>query len=164
MHYWIFAIEAVVLSIAFTFMIMVPLCKNPVWWIHDFPKDIQEVYFKDHERIPAAPLSRPALIKKAFAIVLAVFLLTGLVRLCGAHTFASGFAVSYALWLIVDWYDCFILDWVLFANIKKVRLPGTEHMDREYHQKMYHVVHSIVGMAVGLIPCLLTGLLTTIIQ
>ena len=59
MNYYILAIEAVVLVIIFTFMIIVPLCKNPVWWIHDYPKDIQEEYFKTHERIPAAPLSKP---------------------------------------------------------------------------------------------------------
>ena len=46
MNYYILAIEAVVLVIIFTFMIIVPLCKNPVWWIHDYPKDIQEEYFK----------------------------------------------------------------------------------------------------------------------
>ena len=67
MNYYILAIEAVVLVIIFTFMIIVPLCKNPVWWIHDYPKDIQEEYFKTHERIPAAPLSKPALVKKGFA-------------------------------------------------------------------------------------------------
>ena len=36
-------------------------------------------------------------------------------------------------------WDTFFLDWVLFANIKKIRLPGTEHMDKEYHQKWFHV-------------------------
>lgn len=34
--------------------------------------------------------------------------------------------------------SCF-LDWVLFPNIKRVRLPGTEDMDKEYHQKWFHV-------------------------
>lgn len=154
----IFAIEAGVIVILFTFMIIVPLCKNPVWWIHDYPKDIQEEYFKTHERIPAAPLSKPALVKKSFAVLLAIVILTLLVWLVGARTFSEGFVISYLLWQIGNWYDCFFLDWVLFANIKKIRLPGTEHMDKAYHQKMYHFVHAIVGMAVGLIPCLLMGL------
>ena len=57
----------------------------------------------------------------------------------------------------MDWYDCFVLDWVLFANMKSVRLPGTEHMDREYHQKKYHFIRSCIGMALGLIPCLICG-------
>lgn len=52
--------------------------------------------------------------------------------------------------VLIDWYDCFFLDWVLFANVKRIRLPGTEHMDKSYHQKKYHFVHSVIGMALGL--------------
>ncbi|MBQ0078878.1 MAG: hypothetical protein KBS66_03170 [Eubacterium sp.] len=163
MNISLFIIETVIMTIVFTFMIMIPLCKNPVWWIHDFPEDIQEEYFRTHERIPAAPLSKPALIKKAFAIVLVIMFMSALVWSCGARNFAGAFLISFAMWLIIDWYDCFILDWVLFANVKKIRLPGTEHMDKEYHQKKYHFVHSIVGMAVGLIPCLLTGVVIQIV-
>jgi hypothetical protein len=25
------------------------LVKNPVWWIHDYPKDIQEEYFRAYD-------------------------------------------------------------------------------------------------------------------
>lgn len=61
--------------------------------------------------------------------------------------------------LIVDWYDCFFLDWVLFANLKAARLPGTEDMDKAYHQKRYHVIRSLWGMFVGLISYLLALLI-----
>ena len=145
--------------IIFTLLIMIPLCKNPIWWIHDYPKDIQEEYFKTHERIPAAPLSKTALVKKFFAVIIAIVMLTTFVWICGARTFLEGFIASYALWQIINWYDCFFLDWVLFANVKKIRLPGTEHINKEYHQKKYHFVHSIIGMGLGLIPSLLTGLI-----
>lgn len=159
MNYGIFLIESVVMVVVFTAAIFIPLCKNPVWWIHDYPKDIQEKYFEEHERIPAAPISKPAIIKKSFAIMLVVAVMVLLVWLCGARTFVSGFVISYGMWFIIDWYDCFFLDWVLFANVKKIRLPGTEHMNKEYHQKKYHFVHSIIGMGLGLIPSLLTGLI-----
>lgn len=53
MNWTVIILEAVVLTIAFTAMILIPLVKNPVWWIHDYPKDIQEEYFKTHERVPA---------------------------------------------------------------------------------------------------------------
>ena len=54
MNYATIIIETLLMTIAFTAMILVPLIKNPVWWIHDFPADIQEEYFKTHERIPTA--------------------------------------------------------------------------------------------------------------
>lgn len=138
---------------------MIPLCRNPIWWIHDYPQDIQEKYFENHERIPTQPLSAPVFIKKCFALLLALAVLVGLMLVAGANDFKSAFLSSYGMWLIIDWYDCFFLDWVLFANVKCIRLPGTEHMDKAYHQKKYHFIHSLIGMLLGLIPCLFAGLI-----
>jgi hypothetical protein len=42
MNWTIIIIEALVMTAAFTAMILIPLVKNPVWWIHDYPEDIQE--------------------------------------------------------------------------------------------------------------------------
>ena len=155
MNWTVIILEAVVLTLAFTTMILIPLVKNPVWWIHDYPKDIQEEYFKTHERIPAEFFSPTVLLKKGMALLIALALLLGVVKLAGAYDFWSAFAVGYGLWLFIDWYDCFILDWVIFANLKAVRLPGTEHMDKAYHQKRYHFIQSLWGMLIGLIPCLI---------
>jgi len=65
------------MTIAFTAMILIPLVKNPVWWIHDYPKDIQEEYFKTHERVPSEFFSKTVLVKKGFALVLALLLMLG---------------------------------------------------------------------------------------
>jgi len=155
MNWVVIILEAVVLTIAFTAMILIPLVKNPVWWIHDYPKDIQEEYFKTHERVPAEFFSPTVLLKKGMALLITLAVLLGVLKLAGAYDFWSAFAVGYGLWLFIDWYDCFILDWVIFANLKAIRLPGTEHMDKAYHQKRYHLVHSLWGMLIGLIPCLI---------
>ena len=155
MNWTVIIIEAVILTIAFTAMILIPLVKNPVWWIHDYPKDIQEEYFKTHERVPAEFFSPTVLMKKGMALLVALALLLGVVKWAGAYDFWSAFAVGYGIWLLIDWYDCFILDWVIFANLKAVRLPGTEHMDKAYHQKCYHFIQSLWGMLIGLIPCLM---------
>ena len=163
MNWTVYIIECVACVIVFTFAILIPLCKNPVWWIHDYPKDIQEKYFETHERIPAELLSTPVLLKKGFALLLILAIFLGLALLAGAHDFWSAFLATYGLWLVVDWYDCFFLDWVLFANMKRVRLPGTEHMDEAYHQKRYHFIQSCIGMLLGLIPSLLCGCIVALI-
>ena len=155
MNWTIIILETIVMTVAFTAMILIPLVKNPVWWIHDYPKDIQEEYFKTHERVPSEFFSKTVLIKKGCALLFALLLMLGLMRLAGAYDFWSALALSYGIWLVIDWFDCFFLDWVLFANMKSVRLPGTEHMDEAYHQKRYHFVQSLWGMLIGLIPCLL---------
>lgn len=53
---------------------------------------------------------------------------------------------------------------VLFANVKRIRLPGTEHMDKAYHQKKYHVIRSLIGIALGLIPCGPAGALVMVVR
>ena len=97
--------------------------------------------------------SPTVLLKKGLAILVVLAVLVGLLWLAGVEGFWQAFAVGYGMWLFIDWYDCFFLDWVLFANMKAVRLPGTEHMDKAYHQKRYHFVQSLWGMLIGLIPC-----------
>lgn len=64
MNWTIIIIEIIVMTIAFTAVILIPLVKNPVWWIHDYPQDIQEEYFKTHERVPSKFFSKTVLIKK----------------------------------------------------------------------------------------------------
>ena len=155
MNWMIIICETVIMTIAFTVMVLIPLVKNPVWWIHDYPKDIQEEYFKTHERVPSEFFSKSVLLKKGCALLVALLLMLVLMKLAGAYGFWSALALSYGIWLFIDWYDCFFLDWVLFANMKAVRLPGTEHMDKAYHQKRYHFVQSLWGMLIGLIPCLI---------
>lgn len=157
MNVTVFIIEVVVMTLVFTCLIMIPLMKNPVWWIHDFPRDIQEEYFKTHDRIPSAFFSPTVLAKKCLAVVLVICFFVGLIRLAEAQDFWWAMVVSYGLWTIINWYDCFILDWVLFANVKAVRLPGTEHMDKAYHQKKYHVVRALYGMIIGFIPSLIAS-------
>lgn len=155
-------ITAILLAIVFSALIQIPLMKNPVWWIHDFPQDIQDEYFKTHERIPSAFFSKTVLMKKAFGLIIALALLEGIVWWVGAHSFTDAFIIIYSLWTIINWYDCFILDWVFFANIKAVRLPGTEHMDKAYHQKKYHFVRALYGMLIGLIPAFLGAAIYTL--
>ena len=155
MNWTVVIIETIIMTIAFTAMVLIPLVKNPVWWIHDYPKDIQEEYFKTHERIPSEFFSKTVLIKKGCALLVALALMLILMKLAGAYDFWSALALAYGIWLFIDWYDCLFLDWVLFANMKAVRLPGTEHMDKAYHQKRYHFVQSLWGMLIGLVPCLI---------
>ncbi len=164
MNWQILLIEAIVTAIIFNVVVFIPLYRNPIWWIHDYPKDIQEEYFKSHERIPTEPLSKNVMVKKGMAILLALIVLVGLVWIAKARAFWEGFLGSYFIWFIINVWDCFFMDWILFANIKAIRLPGTEHMDKAYHQKKYHFVRGLIGMLIGLVPCLLTGLIIAIIH
>ena len=56
--------------------------------------------------------------------------------------------------------DTCFLDWVLFANLPRFRLEGTEHMDKAYHQKWFHLKGMLFpGLLFAGIPAALVGLL-----
>ena len=132
-------IEALVFTALFTAMVMIPAIRHPEVGVHNYPPDIQEEYFKTHERIPVAPLSGRTLAVRGGTIVLFTALLTGGAILAGADSFRTGAVFAAILFLIVGVWDTFFIDWVLFAHLKVFRLPGTEHMDKAYAQKWFHV-------------------------
>lgn len=82
-----------------------------------------------------------------------------MLHIAGVRSFLQGFLLSYLYIFLLFARDTFFMDWVLFANIKKIRLPGTEHMDKEYHQKWFHIkvcipmmpVFAVVGVVGSLI-------------
>ena len=57
-------------------------------------------YFETHERIPTQVLSTPVFLKKAFAVLLALAVLTALALAAGAGDLKTGFLCSYGLWML----------------------------------------------------------------
>lgn len=153
-------VEAVVFTALFTALVMIPTIKHPEIGVHNYPPDIQEEYFKTYEHVPVAPLSGRTIEFKGFGIVLFTVLLTYGAILAGADSFWTGAEFAAILFLIVGAWDTFFLDWVLFAHLKVFRLPGTEHMDKAYAQKWFHVKGMLFpGSLFLVIISMLTGLL-----
>jgi len=158
MNWSMVLLEAVVSLALFTAMVLIPTAKNPLSGIHNYPPEIQEVYFKAHERIPTGPLSRRTIVIKSAGLLIFAVLLTGGALLAGADSFGDGFLFGLLLFAVVGAYDTFFLDWVLFPRMKVFRLPGTEHMDRAYAQKWFHLkVMLFPGSLFALILGLLVG-------
>lgn len=158
MNWLTILIEMAVFLALFTAMVTLPAIKNPAAGIHNYPPEIQEEYFKTHPRIETAPLSKRTVLIKSAGIVLFAIVLTGGALLAGADSFGDGFWFALLLFAVVGAYDTFFLDWVLFPRLKLFRLPGTEHMDREYAQKWFHVKGMLFpGSLFALILGLLVG-------
>lgn len=132
-------IEAIVFIALFTAMVILPALKHPEALIHDYPPEIQEEYFKTHQRIETAPLSKRTIALKSIGIIIFSAILTAGAVFAGAKTFWDGVVFGLILFVSVGAWDTFFLDWVLSAHLKMFRLPGTEHMDKEYTQKWFHV-------------------------
>ena len=94
----------------------------------------------------------------AVCVLLFAFILVGCSLAAGAHTFRQGFWLAFGLMCWIGIYDTCFLDWVLFANLPMFRLEGTEHMDKAYHQKWFHVKGMLFpGIVFALIPALIVG-------
>ena len=132
--------------------------------IHNYPPDIQEEYFKTHERIEVSYKSKKVLAAKSLGVMIFTVILIGCAWCAGARTFLQGFLLAFGLMAWIGAYDTFFIDWVLFANIKAFRLEGTEHMDKAYHQKWFHLKGMLFpGIVFAIIPASLVGLIVMIL-
>ena len=133
--------------------------------IHNYPPDIQKEYFRTHERVDVSYQSKNVILTKGLGIVI----FTGILLVCalaaGAETFGQGFLLTFGLMVWIGIYDTCFLDWVLFANLPMFRLEGTEHMDKAYHQKWFHLKGMLFpGIVFALIPAALVGWIVTVIR
>lgn len=161
---WILIVECLAIGIPFSLMVVIMLNKDPVNMIVNYPPEIQAEYYRSQGlEAKKEKLTARNYIAKVIFMVAALALMVGLSRLAGAHSFLDGFiaALCYSLSLFV--VDTFIIDWIFFARVKRWRLPGTEHMDKEYAQKWFHVKDCFPMFPVFLIAAALNGLFVMLI-
>ena len=157
-----FLIESVVLCAIFTALILSRMKQPLSTMIYSYPpaivdRVIELGLIQDTDRKTSN--TKKSLKKKWPAIIVFGILLGLLVYFVnGAHRFVSGFLTSFGLWLVVDWYDAFVLDMGWFCHSKRVRIPGTEDMLDAYHDDWFHIKASLLGMLLGLPACLIAGL------
>lgn len=167
MNVWVIIIEMAAFAAIFTAAVFIGSSGDKKYspaGIHNYPPDIQEEYFKTHERVDISYQSKSVLLAKGMGILLFTGILLVCALIAGAKTFGQGFWLSFELMVWIGLYDTCFLDWVLFANLPRFRLEGTEHMDRAYHQKWFHAKGMLFpGIIFALIPASLTGWLVTLI-
>lgn len=153
-------IELVVMCLAFLFLVIGMLLISPLTFISDYPPEIQAEYYRSqHKEADKEKLTAIMKVKKIVAVIAFMFLFAWMLHIAGAETFLQGLILSYVYMVILFAWDTFFLDWVLFANIKRLRLPGTEHMDKEYHQKWFHVKACIPAIPVFAVMGVLSSLI-----
>lgn len=135
---------------------------SPLTFISDYPPEIQEAYYRTQKKEASKKkLTVIMKVKKVVALIAFMFLFAWMLHMAGAQTFLQGLLLSYTYALCLFAWDTFFIDWVLFANVKKIRLPGTEHMDKEHHQKWFHVKVCIPMIPVFAVLGVLSALIMT---
>ena len=167
MSYSIMAIEALIFALIFTTIIIAIYRGDKKYApssLFNYPEDIREEYFKTHERVNVSGSSKKVILTKSIAILVFIAILAIMAYVAKARSFREGFWFGFLMMLWIGIYDTFFMDWVLFANLKMFRLEGTEHMDKAYHQKWFHLKGMLFpGTLFGVIVAVLVGALIALL-
>ncbi len=151
-------IECVILCIAFTLIILPAQYKNPIKMIMSYPPNV----IKRVEELPQykdviKQEEKKHVGKKIFGVFFFAFVLAVVAYLSGCMNFGTTFMHVFILFVAVNLYDLIVLDWGVFCHSKKLRIPGTEDMDADYKDYLFHVKGALIGMLIGVIVSLLAG-------
>ncbi len=164
----ILALMCVLACALFSGMMIGAVLKKPERFLQEYAPAVQQRFLeKNSQFTPESPKKQTLtlVLAKAAAAVLFLAVLAGMVYLAGSRGFWSGFAFSYLIWLVVNWFDVFALDMGVFAHWKKIRLPGTEDMDAEYQSNYKkHLNDGVFGTCIGLPICALCGAIIHILM
>ncbi|WP_283171518.1 hypothetical protein [Curtanaerobium respiraculi] len=167
MDWGIFAIEAIVACALFTlFWVVMAHVGEPVNYIHNYPEPIVDRavelgLVKDERDMPR---SKAVIIRKSLAALIIALAFAVLLHFAnGAHTFWEGAIASYLLWLVVDWYDAFVLDICWFCHSSRWVIPGTEDLADAYHDYLFHIRGSAKGMLLGIPVAIVVGAIVALL-
>ena len=140
MNISVFIVECIIMAMVFGIFVFGLLLISPLTFISDYPPEIQEEYYRSQQKEAAEKtLTKIMAVKKIAAVLVLLFLFAWMAHKAGAETFIQGMLAVYGYMIVLAVFDTCFLDWILFANIRRIRLPGTEHMEKAYHQKWFHV-------------------------
>ena len=157
-------IQCILCCLIFTLIILPTQYKDPLKMIMSYPPDI----IKRVEELPQykgtiKKREKAHISKKIGGLIFFVILLSIVAYCSGCRDFTSTFQHVFTLFLVVNIYDVIVLDWGIFCHSKKLRIPGTEDMEKEYKNLWFHLKGAGIGVLLGLVVALLSGLIIHII-
>ncbi|MDO4275633.1 MAG: hypothetical protein Q4D16_18340 [Eubacteriales bacterium] len=151
-------IECVIACIIFAVIILPTQYKDPVKYIMSYPPEIR----KRVESLPQYKNSikrteKGHILKKLIAVFVFIPLLSAVAYYSGAKNFQTAFVHVFILFLSVNLFDVIVLDIGVFCHSKKLRIAGTEDLDKEYKNYLFHVKGGMKGIVLGIAVALLSA-------
>lgn len=160
----LFMIQCFVICILFTMAIMIPVYKNPMSMIASYPPEIRaRVESLPQYKDTFKAKEKKHIVRKIIGCFIAVFILVAIDWYSGARDFEQAFFYSFGIFFAVNLYDLFVLDIGITCHDKRIRIPGTEDMDREYRKIGHHVKGAVKGTMLGAVVSLLAAFIVFII-
>lgn len=150
--------QSAVLCALFTVAIVPAQVRNPMAMIASYPPAIR----RRVESLPAYQETahkdtRRHILRKLVGVVLIVLVLVAVCWASGMRGFSAAFCHTGWLCAAVNAWDLIVLDWLWFPRSKRARIPGTEDMERAYHDPWFHLRGFGKGVMISIVISLLTA-------
>lgn len=151
-------IQCIVFCTLLTVAILPAQYKDPINMIMSYPPNI----IKRVEALPQyqgtiKQREKAHISKKIGGLVFFVILFSFVAYFSGCRSFGTAFIHVFTLFAVVNLYDLIVLDWGIFCHSKKLRIRGTEDMDKDYKNYVFHIRGALIGCVLGLVVALCTG-------
>ncbi len=163
----VLAIECVVACLLFGVFFVGATLHDKEAWLHEYAPDVQKRFLEKNPDYVLKEKQKQTIglvITKCIACLVFLAILSVLVYLAGARDFVTAAVYSYIIWFVVNLFDVIVLDIGIFAHWKKVRLPGTEDMDKENASNAWKSIKDgFFGIVLGIPISLICGLIIMLI-
>lgn len=163
MEFFVFILEIVILAVLFTVLF---LLREPIDRVCDLPKPIYERCLDLGLIEPSQSANSLETILKKMCAGLAVALILALMLYFfnQRENLIEGALLSYLVLVILNWYDCFVLDWIFICRNENCRIPGTEDLTEAYTDRRFHLIQSLKGMVFCIPVALISGSMLQVIS
>lgn len=154
----IFATEAIAACILFTFLIKLISHNRQEVFTNDYPPVVTDKLRELGLIAEKPPARKKDIIRKLTAMIVFALVFALMMRhINGIETFWEAALTVYGLWLVVDWYDFFVMDILLAPFDKFYQKSGISAFEKS--AVLFHFKGSLRGMILGVICALLVGLI-----
>lgn len=160
----ILLVECVILCILFTLIILPAQYKDPMSMIMSYlPNVIKRVEELPQYEGCIKEKEKKHISKKIFGVFFFAAVLAVVAYFSGCGGFADTFLHVFVLFIAVNLYDMLVLDWGVFCHSKKLRIPGTEDMDEDYKDYLFHAKGALKGIGIGVVVAVLAGVMVVLL-
>lgn len=151
-------IECIIFCLVFTIMVCI-MARNPIATLYNYPPKIQERVKSLDEYKDKIPTNKNKILAKSFVAIMIIIIVSLILRFVnGYETFNEAFFASVIIWTVVNIYDAVVMDIIWFCHDARFRFKGTEDMEKEYKDYMFHIKESLKGEIIGISACIIIAL------
>lgn len=158
----IFLIECIVACALFTAMLQIMCAKRREIFTNDYPPIVTEKLRSMNLVAEKPPTKKSDVIRKSIAVVIYAVLFALVLRFInGITTFLNAAATAYLLWLVVDWYDFFVVDILMAPFDKFYKMAKVSPIEKS--AVWFHCKASLKGMIIGIVFAPVVGLIVMLL-